>query len=93
MRIKNSPNSQRDIFKDKINKNNSKINIAANINKSNILPRIYINKNEDSSTVSMNNNNEVGIETSMGGHNGEDNIYKENKEVNDHQPHIVKVIK
>ena len=41
----------------------------------------------------MNNNNEVGIETSMGGHNGEDNIYKENKEVNDHQPHIVKVIK
>ena len=93
MRIKNSPNSQRDIFKDKINKINSKINISNNVNKSNILPKIYINKNEDSSTVSMNNNIEIGIETSMGGHNMEDNIYKENKEANDQQPHIVKIIK
>ena len=94
MRIKNSPNSQRDIFKDKINKNNSKINISGNINKSNILPKIFINKIEDNSTISGNNNNiEVGIETTMGGHNGEENIYKENKEANDQQPHIVKIIK
>ena len=80
LRIKNSPNSQRDIFKEKINRNMNKINSSCITNKSNILPKIYMNKNEENSTIDLNNNIDVGVETSLVGQNREDNIHKDNKE-------------
>ena len=92
LRIKNSPKSQRDIFKDRINRSMNKINSSNISNKSNILPKININKNEENSTIDI-NNNEVGVETSLIGQNGEDNIHKENKDIITPQPHIVKIIK
>ena len=92
LRIKNSPKSQRDIFKDRINRSMNKINSSNISNKSNILPKININKNEENSSIEI-NNNEVGVETSLIGQNGEDNIHKENKDIITPQPHIVKIIK
>ena len=92
LRIKNSPKSQRDIFKDRVNRSMNKINSSNITNKSNILPKININKNEENSSIEI-NNNEVGVETSLIGQNGEDNIHKENKDIITPQPHIVKIIK
>ena len=88
-RIKNSSNSYRDIFKEKMNKINNSSILKNNsfLNKSN-LPKIY-NKNEESSIIENNNNIEVGI-----GPNGDENINKENKETNiEHHPHIIKIFK
>ena len=71
----------------------NKMNNSNIINKSNILPKIFNIKNEENSTFDINNNVEVGIETSIGGHNGEDNIHKDNKENFEQKPHIVKIVK
>ena len=93
LRIKNSPNSQRDIFKERINRSMNKLNNSNIINKSNILPKIFNIKNEESSTFDINNNVEVGIETRIDGHNGEDNIHKDNIENFEQKPQIVKIVK
>ena len=95
LRIKNSPNSHREVFK-AINKNNIsailKNNNSTLSNKTNFLPKILTNKNEENSSYEL-NHNEIGIENTFGGSNGEENNNKEHQESNEPQPHIVKIIK
>ncbi len=95
LRIKNSSNSRREMFK-AINKNNISATLKNNnstlSNKTNFLPKILTNKNEDSSSYEL-NHNEVGIENTFGGANGEENYTKEHQKSDEPQPHIVKIIK
>ena len=104
IRIKNST-SNRDI-KDRFNKNNMsgllKSNSNSNIFNShstskntntNILPKLYLNKNDDISTIEPNSPilNDIGFDKNIFESNVEEN--KETKENNEQQPHIVKIFK
>lgn len=104
IRIKNST-SQRDIFnaKNKSNnnmsallKNNSNNNMlisnpsSKNTN-TNILPKLYLNKNDEIQNLESNSQgvNDYGLDRNS----NETNLEEINKETNELQPHIVKIIK
>ena len=109
IRIKNSQNNK-DInvnSKEKINKNsvsaliksNSKNNLFQSNSSSkntntNILPKLYLNKNEEALTIDPNSPvfNDVGVEKNFNESNIEE-ASKETKENIESQPHIVKIVK
>ena len=109
IRIKNSQNNK-DInvnSKEKINKNsvsaliksNSKNNLFQSNSSSkntntNILPKLYLNKNEEALTIEPNSPvfNDVGVEKNFNESNIEE-ASKETKENIESQPHIVKIVK
>ena len=104
IRIKNS-SSNKDI-KEKINKNNISAMIRSSSNNNifnspanskntntNILPKLFLNKNEEYLTLEPNSSvvNDINFEKNFMESNGEDN--KEAQQSNDNQPHIVKIFK
>ena len=111
IRIKNSSSNNDLLSKDKINKNNVSALLRSNSNNNilnsnnsskntntNILPKLYLNKNEEGMTIEQNNSrllNEFVGEKNYLESNGEDfnKERKESKESNEQQPHIVKIFK
>ena len=89
MRINNSPQSHRENHKP-INKNNSSATLKNNhssiSHRSNILPKITSNKNEENSNTNIEAHGNVF---------GTDNVFEENNKEREtiEQPHIVKIVK
>ena len=106
IRIKNSP-SNKDI-KEKVNKSNISAMIRSSSNNNifnshisskntntNILPKLFLNKNEENSPLEPNssvvNVNDINLEKNFMESNGDEN--KESQQSNENQPHIVKIFK
>ena len=107
IKLKNASNNKDNLnSKDKINRSNISAMLKSNSNKNlfnsntlskntDILPKITLNKNEEISTLEPNSptgNNDLGLDKNFNESYIEE-INKENKESNETQPHIVKIVK
>ena len=107
IKLKNASNNKDNLnSKDKINRSNISAMLKSNSNKNlfnsntlskntDILPKISLNKNEEISTLEPNSptgNNDLGLDKNFNESYIEE-INKENKESNETQPHIVKIVK
>ena len=108
IRIKN-PSNNKEMYntKDKIYRNNNSVLLKSNSNNNifnsnstskntntNILPKLYLNKNEETLTIEPKSPivNDSGFDKNLNETNIEE-LTKENQESNGPQPHIVKIIK
>ena len=109
IRIKNSSSNNDLLSKDKINRNNVSALLKSNSNtnllhsnnsskntNTNILPKLFLNKNEDGNTIEPNSShliNDLNPNIKNTLEQSGDEVNKESKESNESHPHIVKIFK